>query len=163
MKVLIYKRTHTGDPEPTGTSGINDCMGQIRKYEFDAVTGAGGIGQEPTGYGSDREINWVGIKARKKFAPGYPAVVNFEHSVLVEDKGPLLSSSAPSLAKWLYKPGAGFILDSYTEIEKAEADKIPNWTSNNFKHETVLYRNERSVINGCSERGCNRVRQNKCH
>jgi hypothetical protein len=61
-------------------------MGQIRKYEFDAVTDAGGIGQEPTGYGSDREINWVGIKARKKLAPGYPAVVNFEHFVLVEDK-----------------------------------------------------------------------------
>jgi hypothetical protein len=131
LKVLTYERTHTGDPDLTGTFGINDCMGQIREYEFDTVIGVGGIGQEPISYGIDRKINWVGIKARKKqVAPGYPAVVNFEHFVLLEDKGPLLSSLAPSLAKRLHKSGARFILDSYTEIEKAEADKILNWTLN---------------------------------
>lgn len=139
-------------------------MGQIREYDFDAVIGVGGVGQEPISYGIDRKINWVGIKARKKqVALGYPAVVNFEHFVLLEDKGPLLSSLAPTLAKRLYKSGARFILNSYTEIEKTETDKILNWALNNFKNKEALHKEEISVNNGCSKRGCNPVRPNKCH
>ena len=44
MRTLIYKRTHLGDPDLFGTFGINDCMGEVRARQFDAVIGVGGIG-----------------------------------------------------------------------------------------------------------------------
>ena len=37
--VLIYKRTHTGDPDKNGIFGINNCMGSVRDWEFYAVIG----------------------------------------------------------------------------------------------------------------------------
>ena len=40
--VMIYKRTHNGDPDSTGVFGINDCMGRIRDRNYDAVNGTGG-------------------------------------------------------------------------------------------------------------------------
>lgn len=39
MKILTYKRTHTGDPDNSGHFGISDCMGVVRSYEYDAVLG----------------------------------------------------------------------------------------------------------------------------
>jgi hypothetical protein len=30
MRTLIYKRTHTGDPDANGCFGIYDCMGRVR-------------------------------------------------------------------------------------------------------------------------------------
>ena len=31
MRTLIYKRTHSGDPDPTsGRFGVRDCMGKVR-------------------------------------------------------------------------------------------------------------------------------------
>ena len=72
MRILTYKRTHTGDPDINGVFGSHDCMGQVREYDFDAVIGIGGIGAEPRSYGIDRKINWVGINAKKKHhALGY--------------------------------------------------------------------------------------------
>ena len=52
MRTLIYKRTHSGDPDPeSGVFGNNDCMGRVKGWQYDAVIGIGGIGQEPTRYG----------------------------------------------------------------------------------------------------------------
>ena len=39
MKVLVYKRTHTGDPSENGVFGESDCMGAIRNWHYDAVIG----------------------------------------------------------------------------------------------------------------------------
>jgi len=52
MRTLIYKRTHTGDPDANGCFGIYDCMGRVRALDFDAVIGIGGIGSE---------AQWAGI------------------------------------------------------------------------------------------------------
>ena len=46
-RVLIYKRTHTDDPDRLGQFGINDCMGKVRDRDFDAVIGIGGISAQP--------------------------------------------------------------------------------------------------------------------
>ena len=35
MRILTYKRTHTGDPDPSGRFGIYDCMGHVRDYDCD--------------------------------------------------------------------------------------------------------------------------------
>jgi hypothetical protein len=42
MNTLVYKRTHTGDPDESGIFGIHDCMGQVRGWNFGAVIGVGG-------------------------------------------------------------------------------------------------------------------------
>lgn len=46
MRILIYKRTHVGDPDDSGRFGLYNCMGRVRGYDFDAVIGVGGIGNE---------------------------------------------------------------------------------------------------------------------
>ena len=61
MPVFIYKRTHTGDPDKNGCFGIEDCMGEKRSWEYDAVIGIGGRGAEAESYGIDRKVNWIGI------------------------------------------------------------------------------------------------------
>jgi hypothetical protein len=43
MRTFIYKRTHQGDPDNQGWFGIQDCMGSLRRRDFDAVIGVGGI------------------------------------------------------------------------------------------------------------------------
>ena len=35
MRVLVYKRTHVGDPDARGRFGIHDCMGQDRSWHYD--------------------------------------------------------------------------------------------------------------------------------
>jgi hypothetical protein len=43
-RILVYKRTHNGDPDQNGCFGAEDCMGMVRERHFDAVIGIGGIG-----------------------------------------------------------------------------------------------------------------------
>ena len=43
MVTLVYKMTHKGDPDPDlGHWGVEDCMGRVRGFKFDAVIGIGG-------------------------------------------------------------------------------------------------------------------------
>ena len=97
MRILLYKRTHIGDPDERGRFGIHDCMGNVRACEYDAVIGVGGgIGAEPQLYGIDRKINWVGIyptKTQSQTSKGL--LVTFKHFLLLDKKGPLLKNLAP--------------------------------------------------------------------
>lgn len=128
MRILTYKRTHIGDPDPAGRFGIHDCMGRIRRLEFDAVIGVGGIGSTPRSYGIDRKINWVGVGAMKqRRAEGEGVEVTFEHFRLMEEQGPPLHELAPLLAKRMYERGARFLLNGYTPAEQAEAQEILDW------------------------------------
>ena len=131
MRILTYKRTHIGDPDKSGRFGINDCMGKVRDFRYDAVIGVGGTGYEPRSYGIDRKINWVGIcPKRRSCVQGYRAgVIEFEHFVLLDSDGPLLQSLAPNLAGKIYC-GRRYILDSYSEVERAEAIAIIEWARN---------------------------------
>ena len=65
LKILIYKRTHLGDPDKYGCFGIRDWMAQVRGYDFEAVIGVGGTGSEPKYCKIDGKINWVGISPVK--------------------------------------------------------------------------------------------------
>lgn len=72
MRTLVYKMTHTGDPEPnTGVWGWTGCMGQVRGYGFDAVTGVGGTSARD---GIAGRIVWIGIGPRKTGDPREPLV-----------------------------------------------------------------------------------------
>jgi|SRR5580658_4065125 hypothetical protein len=104
MQVLIYKRTHPGDPNADGVFGCEDCMGAVRKRQFDAVIGVGGIGPEAQSHGLDRRLNWVGAGAHPSSIPvGLRGpLVTFDRFLLLEDQGPELQSIAPALARHMY-------------------------------------------------------------
>ena len=59
-RILVYKRTHNGDPNEAGVFGCNDCMATVRDRNFDAVIGVGGI--SATAYKMDGKITWIGIR-----------------------------------------------------------------------------------------------------
>ncbi len=122
MRILTYKRTHTGDPDPAGNFGINDCMGQVRNWGFDAVIGIGGYGTEPQKYGIEGRVNWVGLNPTWRPHPkGYGQIVNFEFFTLLEGEGPPLIDVAPNLAKRMYEKKARVLFKSYSKKEKSEA------------------------------------------
>lgn len=88
-RALIYKRTHSGDPDPkTGVFGNNDCMKTIRGRSFDAVIGVGGIGREARSEGIARKLTWIGIGPRKIGEPSRP-LVTFDHFLYYGEEGPL--------------------------------------------------------------------------
>src|SRR5438309_4612758 len=129
MRILTYKRTHVGDPDHLGRFGLYDCMGRVRNYGFDAVIGVGGIGKEPKSFGIARKINWVGINPTRKSRPsGSGSVVTFENFLLLDELGPLLETLAPALAKRMYEEGARILLKGYSELERAEAAAILQWS-----------------------------------
>jgi hypothetical protein len=105
MRVLIYKRTHPGDPNADGVFGCEDCMGAVRGRRFDAVIGVGGKGAESQYWGLNRRLNWVGVGAHpsQSVPVGHRGpLLTFDRFVLFEDRGPPLKDIAPTLARHLY-------------------------------------------------------------
>jgi hypothetical protein len=84
--VLIYRQTHPDDPGDTGVFGINDCMGQVRGWDFDYVIATLG-----------KQVSWVGIDARKIPWAGHAPQVIFKRflSILPAWSYPI----PPNLAK----------------------------------------------------------------
>jgi hypothetical protein len=125
MRVLVYKRTHNGDPDADGCFGAYDCMGTVRDREFDAVIGVGGIGPEAVSNGIDRQVNWIGIGPHKRYVDDKrgPEVL-FDHFLYFGTDGPDFPTLAPHLAARLYGDNVRSILDGMTDAEQAEAEFI---------------------------------------
>ncbi len=120
MRTLIYKRTHKGDPDATGQFGVEDCMGQVRSYDFEAVIGVGGIGHEARAEGIAHLVNWIGIGAQKSGKRRRGPLVTFERFHLFEDRGPDFRNILPGIARRLYrKNGPRFLV-----CEVSEADLV---------------------------------------
>ena len=122
MKVLIYKRTHSGDPDANGCFGVNDCMGSVRKQDFDAVIGVGGIGPEAQTNGIAGKVNWLGIGPHKMAVAGKrgPEVM-FDHFIDYGTNGPDFRELAPTLAEHMYTNNVRSLLHGLTAKEYAEA------------------------------------------
>ena len=120
MRILVYKRTHTGDPDQSGCFGIYCCMGQVRNRDFDAIIGIGGISREPVEQGIAKRLTWIGIGPHEidVAGDGYP-VLAFERFYLKDEKGPLLTDKAPRLARRLFaRNGPRVVMvDADDEIE----------------------------------------------
>ena len=102
MRTLIYKRTHSGDPDPeTGEFGCNNCMGSVRGWGFDAVIGIGAIGPEASRNGIAGRLTWIGVGPRKSGDPKSPRVT-FDHFWYQGEDGPLLEEGYPALARRMY-------------------------------------------------------------
>lgn len=125
MRVLVYKRTHTSDPDANGCFGAYDCMGTIRDWEFDAVVGVGGTGPEAVANGIERQVNWIGIGPHKRSVEGKrgPEVL-FDHFLYFGTAGPLFCKLAPQLAARMYDDNVRSIIDGMSPAEQEEAERI---------------------------------------
>lgn len=125
MRVLVYKRTHHGDPDGAGCFGAEDCMGIVRDRMYDAVIGVGGIGPEAQRNGLDGQVNWIGIGPHKRRVPGKRGPeVTFDHFLDFGMDGPDFRTLAPKLAARVYGRNVRSILDGMTKAELAEAVAI---------------------------------------
>lgn len=102
MRVLVYKRTHVGDPDATGRFGVRDCMGRVRAWGYGAAIGVGGVGSEPEQHGIARKVTWVGIGPQREDVGKRGPLVTFERFVLFDADGPSLIEFAPRLAERIF-------------------------------------------------------------
>lgn len=123
MRILVYKRTHPGDPDDLGRFGIHDCMGRVRRREFDAVIGVGGIGAESSSHALDGKVNWIGIGPRKCERGLRGPIVTFERFVLFESRGPSFLELAPTLSRRMYGRNARTVMP-FDPIELREVHCI---------------------------------------
>jgi hypothetical protein len=126
MRTLIYKRTHTGDPNPkAGVFGNNDCMGEVRSRDFDAVIGIGGISDEPRRHSIDGKLTWIGIGSEKLV--GDPTArgpqVAFRHFRYFEKDEPLLVEQYPALAEYMYETNRRYIIHKPSLTGRPELDR----------------------------------------
>lgn len=146
MPTLIYKRTHSGDPDPcTGTFGNHDCMGGVRGWPFDAVIGVGGMGAEPVRWNIAGRITWVGLGVHL----GEPArsshrgpTVMFDHFLYLGENGPLFTDLAPRLAARMYGRNVRVVLRRLSDEERAEVTGILR-LAQNAPASLALRRNQR--------------------
>ena len=126
MRTLVYKRTHPHDPGECGCFGIEDCMGRIRAWEFDAVIGVGGNGIEAQSHNINGKVNWIGVGAHKhKPRRGYRGpLVTFDHFVLFEADGPNFRELAPHLAKRIYSTKGRCSFIRFNKVEQAEVSRL---------------------------------------
>ncbi len=99
-------------------------MGRVRRRNFYAVIGVGGIGKQAKTEGISGKLNWIGIGARTKpLTDARGPAVGFKHFILYEESGPDFRSIAPCLAERLYLKNAR-VLMNFSEAEQVEIDRI---------------------------------------
>jgi hypothetical protein len=124
-RTLIYKRTHTGDPDPGGRFGINGCMGRVRAWDFEAVIGVGGMGPEPTSHSIDGRVTWIGIGPRRSVGRDHRGpLVTFDHFLLMDATGPEFAQYAPRLAARIYSRNIRATVTLVSDVERAEVVRL---------------------------------------
>ncbi len=143
MKVLIYKRTHKGDPDIEGIFGNQDCMGRNRNWNYDAVIGIGGNAPWKEDAAIKHKINWIGLEPKKINSPKKRGdEVVFSHFKLYEEEGVNIKDHYPNLFEHMYGSRKRFdmspvlpkdvfeevkqILDSIQDSPASEAYAVEN-------------------------------------
>lgn len=114
MIVLIYKRTHRGDPDRNGVFGRKDCLGSVRNRNYDAVIGIGGECCWPEHKEISKKVNWIGIGPKKHGLEGRGPLVTFEKFCLFEENGPDIEKIAPALYNYMFIEKHRRIIMSYS-------------------------------------------------
>jgi hypothetical protein len=113
MRTLIYKRTHSGDPDPkTGVFGHHDCMGEVREWQFDAVIGIGGVGLEPQSHRIAGKLTWIGIGPQVIDYTGRGPQLVFRYFWHRGEEGPVLQTNYPALASRMYDRNVRVLMHS---------------------------------------------------
>jgi len=102
--VLIYRRTHTGDPDENGVFGCHGCMKSVRSWPYDAVIGVGGKKPDKGSEGIAYKVNWIGIGPIKHRDVREP-LVTFSKFVRWDENGPWLYECAPKLYQYMFDQG----------------------------------------------------------
>jgi hypothetical protein len=127
MRILIYKRTHGGDPDPkSGVFGDHDCMGTVRARRYDAVIGIGGIGRESKSEGIAGKLTWVGIGPHQIFDDSDHRLsprVTFDHFWYRGENGPLLERRYPALASHMYEKNRRVVMRSPSALIPDDLDR----------------------------------------
>jgi hypothetical protein len=141
--VLIYKRTHTGDPGPDGIFGCRDCMGRVRGYGFDAVIGIGGTCRMARKEGIAGLVTWVGTGAHREQlirSSNRGPLVTFDKFVLLDQRGLELRSVAPMLARYFFSKHRRYMLsDGLDDDLQAEIDEILRLTDSQPRNHRPAY------------------------
>src|SRR5438105_13078156 len=105
MDTLVYKMTHKGDPDPEfGFWGVEDCMGQIRGYDFDAVIAIGGRSWWADQTGRTGEIVWIGLNPQVMAVKGKRGpLIRFAHFRYFREGDLMLRTIAPNLSKAMHR------------------------------------------------------------
>jgi hypothetical protein len=137
LNTLVYKRTHTGDPDKSGIFGIHDCMGRVRRWRFDAVIGVGGKSPYRGHEDIALKINWIGISPSATEAPrGFRGpFVEFKCFVLLEEDGPYLKKLAPKLFRHIFDDAhVRFVMSRNLPDEmQGEVQKLLRWAAENHQ------------------------------
>lgn len=126
-RILIYKRTHEGDPDPgTGVFGNNDCMKRVRGFQYDAVIGVGGVGCEPRVKGIAGKVTWIGVGPhRRRSTRREGPLVTFDYFRYFGQAGPLLEVLAPKLAGRIFGRNVRVVMSTgLSDEERREAEQI---------------------------------------
>lgn len=124
MRILTYKRTHSGDPDDRGVFGSSDCMGSVRNRAFDAVVGIGSKHPWTNDKAIAGKVTWIGVGPIRTPAEGRGDEVSFEKFLLLDGDGPDFEGEAPALAKRFYEGNARSISRSYSKEEKQELQTL---------------------------------------
>lgn len=160
MKILIYKRTHVGDPSANRQFGSAGCMGRVRAFPFDAIIGVGGIGGQPVQQNLAGRINWVGRNPKRLANPidqrGPLVCFQQRDFMLFESHGPMLSELAPMLAKKVYGSGrqSRFLFKSLVPADVRSAQQLI-WhilDSGKFDHLQILKQSVKECVAVCVSR-----------
>jgi len=167
FRILTYKRTHTGDPDPFGNFGINDCMGAVRNRRFDAVIGVGGLGPEPKRWGIAGKLTWVGIGPRRRAGGNNHRgdIVSFDHFKLFDADGPDFRRLAPNLARRIFDGRVRALINGYSGAEFREAVGILRLTqmiSAAMSIDSAVERLERGCGKSRTRVQNNRRRRTRC-
>lgn len=179
MKILVYRRDHTGDPNnETKTFGINDCMGSKRDWEYDAVIGIGGL--KPSCIGIKEKITWVGItptsrndatkddiermKAHNPAFKGFRGrLVTFKKFCSWDEDGKPVKDHYPRLYQYMFEEGkAPRAAKNFPEDVYAELREIVNMAerefdtthASQFAARTGMAKNAACASSGKKHSGC---------
>jgi hypothetical protein len=126
--VLVYKRNHVDDPNPEGEFGWCNCMRSVRGFrKYEAIIGVGGPGRMAKSYGIACRLTWIGISPT---ISGYyegnenHPILTFDHFVLFNENGRLLSELAPHLAEELYEDNKHYLISSFDGRMWREIDRL---------------------------------------
>lgn len=159
-RVLIYKRTHEGDPDPgTGIFGNKDCMGIVRSRTYDVVIGIGGAGREAETNGIARRLTWLGIGPHKRGNDPERPEVAFDHFLYYLDKKPMLRDRAPALARRMYDGSVRMLMAEPSSPEWQEVKTLLDLARNappSGQLDGPAYRNSKQTGGKCRSRSCRR-------
>jgi hypothetical protein len=124
LKVLVYKRTHKGDPDDRGIFGIDDCMGKVRMWDFVAVIGVGGKRPDRGHEDIAGKVNWVGIGAHENGNAARGRRLAFDRFYRFDEAGEDFKKLAPRLFKYMFEDKHRRALLSQNLPDKKMKDEV---------------------------------------